>query len=132
MKITINKCEGYVWKSNANEPKIYEGKPADITLDENKNPFIIEAQLCDTEHKVSYSVKYVDGKYIVAKHDFKDSDFNSSTVTRKEFVGHRMKGHDLQFLRYWIEEEDANCMNIPVLRPTHLVFTGFTTKETNK
>ena len=49
--IKINKCEGYLWWSDQQKPKIYDGNTLDICLDETKNPFVVEGQLYDKEEK---------------------------------------------------------------------------------
>ncbi|WP_407404144.1 TIGR04423 family type III CRISPR-associated protein [Sodaliphilus sp.] len=125
--------EGYVWMSDESKPKVYNGgEPLAVELIEGENPFVIEALLCDKANHVSYSVKYVDGKYIITRYEFESADFNRQTVTVENFVGHRMEGHNLQFLRYWEAQKDPICLDMPVLHPTHLVFTGFTNTKTQE
>ena len=63
--IKINKCEGYLWWSDQQKPKVYQDELIDICLDEAKNPFVVEGQLYDEENKESYSIKYVDGQYLI-------------------------------------------------------------------
>ena len=58
--------QGYLWYSDKDQPKVLNNVDSEITLDETKNPFVIEGQLFDG--KRSISIKYVDGKYIVKKY----------------------------------------------------------------
>ncbi|MDR3057356.1 MAG: TIGR04423 family type III CRISPR-associated protein, partial [Prevotella sp.] len=68
-KIEIKEpCEGYIWKSNSPNPVVYYNEPVTIELDENINPFIVEGYLY-VKDKLSYTIKYVDGKYFVAKYE---------------------------------------------------------------
>ena len=140
--IKIENCEGYLWWSDQEEPEIYDGKVIDICLDEKKNPFVIEGQLYDKDEKKSYSIKYVDGQYIVIEYqvekdviealskekEYKSSD-ESVVVEPKHYLSNRMGGRWLKFLRYWGNKEDENCMEMSVLTLTKNVFVGFNEKE---
>lgn len=127
--IKINKCEGYLWWSDQQEPEIYDGKDIDICLDETKNPFVVEGQLYDKEEMKSYSIKYVDGQYLVFIYKVETSDFTNKNNESKSFLSNRMGGRWLKFLRYWEEKEDENCMDMPVLTFIKNVFIGFKEKE---
>ena len=140
--IKIENCEGYLWWSDQEEPEIYDGKVIDICLDEKKNPFVIEGQLYDKDEKKSYSIKYVDGQYIVIEYqvekdviealskekEYKSSD-ESVVVEPKHYLSNRMGDRWLKFLRYWEEKRDKNCMDMPVLTFTKNIFVGFKEKE---
>lgn len=116
---------GYFWLSNSTEPEEVNGAFTQ-ELDPNKNPFIIEAQLYDKDSMLSYSIKYVDGEHLIYEHKVESEDFNLKDVEMKNFISHRIKGHQqLKFLQYWREKKDALCENMPVLQPAELVFVGF-------
>ena len=127
--IKINKCEGYLWWSDQEEPEIYDGKALDISLNETKNPFVVEGQIYDKEEKKSYSIRYVDGQYLINIYKVETSDFTNKDNEPKNFLSNRMDGRWLKFLRYWEEKKDENCMGMPVLAFTKNVFIGFKEKE---
>lgn len=119
--------QGYVWKSNEKDPTIVSG----IFNEElsAKNAFIIEGFLYDDERGVSYSIKYVDGEYIINKYDVPATDFNRKDVKLMSFYAHRMNGHKkMDFLQYWRVEKDDKCCDMDVLQPAELVFVGFNDK----
>ena len=127
--IKIKNCEGYLWWSDREEPEIYDGKAIDISLDETKNPFVVEGQIYDKEEMESYSIKYVDGQYLINKYKVETGDLTNRDNENKTFLSNRMSGRWLKFLRYWEEREDENCMNMLVLAFTKNVFIGFKEKE---
>lgn len=127
--IKIKNSEGYLWWSDQEEPEIYDGKVIDICLDEKKNPFVIEGQLYDKDEKKSYSIKYVDGQYLINKYKVETIDFSNTDNEPKSFLSNRMEGRWLKFLRYWEEKKDENCMDMPVLTFTKNIFVGFKEKE---
>lgn len=126
--------EGYLWMSDEKEARVYSMKDVStIDLYKNEGTFVIEAQLCDTEKHVSYSVKYIDGKHFIMRYEFSGDDFNTGTITKKSFVAHRINDiNTLHFLQCWEPKEDPACLGMPVLHPTHLVFTGFTNAKTQE
>lgn len=123
--IQINKCEGYLWWSDQQKPKVYQDELIDICLDETENPFVVEGLLYDEENKESYSVKYVDGLYLINKYKVDESDFINIDNEEKSYLSNRMDDRWLKFLNYWEEKKDANCMGMPVLTLTKNVFIGF-------
>ena len=127
--IKINNCEGYLWWSDQKEPKVYDGDALDISLDETKNPFVVEGQLYDKDEKKSYSIKYADGQHIINIYKVETNDFTNKDTEPKTFLSNRMEGRWLKFLRYWEEKKDENCMDMPVLTFTKNVFVGFKEKE---
>lgn len=127
--INIKNCEGYLWWSDREEPEIYDGKALDISIDETKNPFVVEGQIYDKEEKTSYSIKYVNGQYLINIYKVETSDFTNKDNEPKNFLSNRMDGRWLKFLRYWEEKKDENCMGMPVLAFTKNVFIGFKEKE---
>ena len=123
--IKINKCKGYLWWSDQQKPKVYQDESIDICLYEAKNPFVVEGQLYDEENKESYSVKYVDGLYLINKYKVDESDFINIDNEEKSYLSNRMDDRWLKFLSYWEEKKDANCMGMSVLTLTKNVFIGF-------
>lgn len=127
--ISINKCEGYLWWSDLQEPKVYVDEPIDICFDKTKNPFVVEGLLYDKEDNKSYSIKYIDGQYLINIYKVEDSDFVNPDNETKSYLSNRMNGRKLKFLRYWEEQEDENCMKMAVLKLTKNVFIGFDKEE---
>lgn len=122
---------GYYWMSDATAPVMLQGEPFPLSLDPASNPFIIEAQLFDPEHFVSYSLKYADGAYHIHRfdlnQDFAGDDFE---FTSKEYQSHpRLGAQPLLFRQYWKAEEDPLCLGMKVLQPHALVFVGFKEKK---
>lgn len=123
--IKINKCEGYLWWSDQQKPKVYQDELIDICLDETKNPFVVEGLLYDEGNKESYSIKYVDGQYLINKYKVVESEFTNPDNQIKSYLSNRMDDRWLKVLSYWEEKEDENCMGMPVLTLTKNVFIGF-------
>lgn len=127
--INIKNCEGYIWWSDRQTPEVYQNSPLDICLDETKNPFVVEGQLYDKDNLKSYSIKYIDGQYMVHEYLVVEQDFANPDNEQKCFLSNRMDGRWLKFLRYWAEKKDENCMAMPMLTLTKNVFVGFKEKE---
>lgn len=125
MKIEKSIYDGYLWYSNDPNPVVLKNEEKEILLTDEENPFIIEGQLYDRVRMRSYSIKFVDGKYICNEYEVKSSDFNKSDVDIKTFYANRMDNLKLQFLQYWKEEVDELCEGMKVLQPKELVFVGF-------
>lgn len=145
--LPLNKdFEGYLWLSNSNKPKVFPTENVDIVLKEDMMPFVVEGQLYDSTTCISYSIRYVDGKYLVYKNDIdptllnlgvgnqksitlKDKEGEDVTciVERKDYLSNRMDGKWLTFLRYWepTEDGDENCKGMKPLVITKNVFIGF-------
>lgn len=127
-----DKFYGYYWMSDQKKPEVLHGKEFDIALDPGANPFVIEALLFDG--KTSYSVKYVDGKYIVVETDLSKTDLDSGTFAKHTFLANRMDKEKkeeiwLKFYQQWVEKEDDLCEGMKVLVPGKLIFAGFVGKE---
>ena len=123
--IRIDKCEGYLWWSDQQNPQIYHDEKLDICLEETQNPFVVEGQLYDEEKKKSYSIKYVDGKYLINIYKVEDEDFTNPDNETKYYLSNRMGDRWLKFLRYWEPKADPNCEGMNVLKLTKNVFIGF-------
>ena len=142
IKISDIPCDikyiGYLWMSDKPHPLEYH-TPSVLKeilegFSDTTNPFIIEGQLCDEKTEVSYSIKYVDGKYIVIKYDLKNIPEGwIPDEEDKEYISNsRLRASKILFRQYWkpeIEDSaDVNeslCLGMPVLVPGPLVFVGF-------
>ena len=124
MKIEKSIYQGYIWYSDQTEPEVLNNKEFGKEFSDKENPFIVEAQLFDTINKKSYSIKYVDGKYICTPYNL--AELKGVEKEGLSFVAHRLKGVTrLYFNQYWREEADPRCDNMQVLQPKELVFVGF-------
>lgn len=127
--------EGYLWMSDQEEPEVYDNKP--ITLPKvGDTPFVVEGQLFNKAKGLSYSIKFVDGQYIVQEYAVTEADKNNCDNEIKTYESNRMGDRRLQFLRYWEEVLDsdnytdtAHPKGLPVLTQTKNVFIGFKVKE---
>lgn len=125
MKIEKSIYDGYIWYSDKSEPEVFQSQDFEFDTDEIVNPFIIEGQLYDAQKMFSYSIKFVDGKYICKKYQVESTDFNKSDVEIKTFHVNRMDEKKMRYLQYWKEEDDELCEGMKVLQPKELVFVGF-------
>lgn len=116
--------QGYIWKSDKSDPEVIDCE-YECHLDERENPFIIEGQLYCAETGTSYSIKYVDGRYIAKKYNVSEDDFGKENVDKKTFCSNRMDGRRLQFLQYWEAVPNWCCEGMEVNQPAELVFVGF-------
>lgn len=127
--IKINKCEGYIWWSNQERPKVYQDESIEIPFDEHINPFVVEGLLFDRVEMKSYSIKFVDGQYMIKLFDVKGEMLDGKpTNPNNEIISYLFNDtgeKKLKFLRFWEEEKDKNCMGMPVLTLTKNVFIGF-------
>lgn len=121
--------EGYVWMSDATAPIVLTGEPLNLNLDPECNPFIIEAQLLCIDMGISYSIRYVDGQYIVNQCDLSaPADYEE-----KVFIPARMPDVALlKFRQYWKEVKVEEDYDWTTLKPGKLVFVGFELKEEKK
>lgn len=117
--------EGYLWKSDLQEPEIYtKEKPlSKLILNDEENPFVIEGQLCDGEF--SYSIKYVDGEHKVSKYNIEEAKENGITRVHHFKGNNKLKGHNLLFFEVWEAKPDSNCCNMEVFEAKKVIFGGF-------
>ena len=139
-KIRINEIksltyEGYLWMSDQEDPTVYENDSVTLPI-EGANPFVVEGQLYNRTEGLSYSIKYVDGQYIVLEYKVTEADVKNPDNQVKTYLSNRMGDKKLQFLRYWDEVPDEdnytdndNPNGLPVLTQTKNVFIGFKKKE---
>lgn len=127
--------EGYLWMSDQEKPEVFDNKPIKL-LKDGDNPFVVEGQLFNKAEGLSYSIKFVDGQYIIQEYVVKESDKTNSDNEIKTYESNRMGDRRLQFLRYWEEVLDSDNYTdtvhpkgLPVLTQTKNVFIGFKVKE---
>lgn len=113
--------EGYVWSSDAKEPKIIDGKIGKLPED-GENPFIIEALLWAANERISVQIRHSD-KYVIHENDLSDTNLAEDIRT---YLPHKLKGiKKLKFKEIWQEVPDPLCLGMPVLKMQALVFVGF-------
>lgn len=119
--------EGYLWYSDQKQPVIYtKENPLEVLqLDNQDNPFVIEGQLCDEKSHVSYSIKYVDGHYIIKEYDIRIQSSESCAVEDKCYQSNRIGNRILCFKECWITAPDPFCCDMEVLQPAQVIFVGF-------
>lgn len=128
--IPAGSYEGYYWLSNADKPVVIDGYFNGLRLNSDDNPFVIEAQLFDRENNVSFSVKYVDGKYYAYCYNLNDATGDKEEVKVQKYCSNQMDDHQwLYFLQYWRTESDELCDGMDVLQPAEMVFVGFETTD---
>jgi CRISPR type III-associated protein (TIGR04423 family) len=131
-EIKINKnCEGYIWYSDRQKPEMIRAEKYSLELDETKNPFVVEGQIYSKDEQVSYSIKYVDGKYIVVPTLL--NDLKGFVFDEKSFIPNRLDGvAKIKYRQYWKPEKDELCEGMEVLVPAEYVFVGFEYNNINK
>lgn len=135
MSNKINNCHGYIWYSDKNTPEVIYNIDYELPGFENdSNPFIVEGQLYGTVEgkKVSYSIKYIDGKYLVQKYDVSQLEKDKIICEPHSYLPNRMEDKGvktLHFREYWREVEDELCEGMSTLQPAEFVFVGFNLKE---
>ena len=143
--------EGYLWFSDADAPVVLDGEELAVDFDQvltiegkdydlpSKKVFIVEAQLFDNNSKISYSVKYVDGKHLVKRYEVdkkyleKQNEIdalsdNPEKPDYKQYYGNRLKRW-LKFLQYWKLQKDSFCCGMETWIPKQLVFVGFNNQK---
>lgn len=108
--------QGYLWYSDAQEPKDYNGDGISINLEDF--PFIAEGMLWDDTAKTSVMINYTHQLCVAVHKDIDDSQY-------KTFMGHRTSNRNIKFATIWKEEEDDLCEGMKVLKPIASVFVGF-------
>ncbi|MDL2213251.1 TIGR04423 family type III CRISPR-associated protein [Bacteroides sp. OttesenSCG-928-E20] len=133
--IPLANYEGYIWKSDQPKPEVLLNKEYEQILTDGENPFVIEGFLFSAEALKSFSIKYVDGRYLVNEYSVATAEIDEATTY---IASNRMKNvKGLKMLRRWVEREDPGCpyTNAPdsaymkVLQPRELIFVGFEIKE---
>lgn len=129
MNIEKSKYQGYIWYSNENKPRVFDGKELfELELKDGENPFVVEGFLCDG--KKSISIKFVDGRYIVNTYNLNALLQDKELYDERElrFADSKNLKEVLLFRYYWHAEKDDLCDGMEVLQPAEVVFMGFTEK----
>ena len=118
--------EGYIQMSNEKLNKIYVTKQSLPFWEElhQDNGFIYEACLFDGDRSIT--IRQINDKFAII--DKKLSDFKKENITTEEFVAKSLEekiGLKAKITQIWQEKEDENCLNMKVLKPTLLLFSGF-------
>ena len=142
-RISINQIkalpyEGYLWMSDKEQPQVFNQENISLPK-EGENTFVVEGMLYNKENELSYSIRFVDGEYIVLEFKVTEADIKNPDNQEKVYEPNRMddlKGKRLRFLRYWEEVLDEDNYKdeqypdgLPVLTLTKNVFIGFKEKE---
>ncbi|ACX75156.1 hypothetical protein FSU_2045 [Fibrobacter succinogenes subsp. succinogenes S85] len=121
--INIEQCQGYIWKSDADKPQVFNGCACNLVLDDSANPFVLEAMLYDAQTQDSYMIKYVDGRHLIQEYNL----FNKfDDVTEISVLPNRMEGiPELKLKQFWKKTPDKLCNGFETLTPAEIVFAGF-------
>jgi CRISPR type III-associated protein (TIGR04423 family) len=123
------KYEGYLWWSHATSPKVYQNQQLPEWPEGKSNPFIIEGQLYDKSNKKSFSIRFVDGNYLIQCFDL--NKLKELECIKKEYLPNRFPEdiNKLCFREFWRPVKDELCEGMNVLQPAETVFVGFNCKE---
>jgi len=130
------KCNGYYWLSDSQNPFIVDSKPSDLINYEKaagpSNPFIIEAALYYPEQDISVMIKHGSCGYRIDMIQWKLGEVGE--VTEQSFiVNPRLSGLGKIRLRTaWVNTPDVLCQNLNVLEPAWSGFVGFANFEKNE
>ena len=126
---STNKYEGYLWWSNSQEPVSYKNESVPNWPAETDNPFIVEGNLYDKLNQLSYSIRFVDGGYII--NCFNLNELKNTESIFKSYLPNRFPSaiKKLCFQEFWKSMPDEFCEGMPVLKPAEVVFIGFNFKE---
>ena len=119
--------EGYIQMSDKKLDNIFSSKqllPAWKDL-HNENNFILEACLFDGDRSIT--IRQLNDKFVVI--DKKLSYFSEENKKEELFLAKSNEEKlelSAKITQIWEEKEDENCENIKVLKPTLLLFSGFT------
>lgn len=117
--------EGYIQMSNEKLDKIFSSKqtlPFWEDLHKNKN-FIFEACFFDRDRSIT--IRQINNAFVVI--DEKLSNYENKT--EEIFIAKSFENNmklKAKITQIWEEKEDENCENLQVLKPTLLLFSGFT------
>jgi CRISPR type III-associated protein (TIGR04423 family) len=120
--------EGYLWWSDQAAPTVLKNGPVK-ELPNGNNPFIVEGQLFDKANNKSYSIRFVDGDYLI--HCFDLNELEKLEYIEKKYLPNRFPDSikKLCFKEFWRPVEDKLCEGMEVLQPAETVFVGFNSKE---
>ena len=116
--------EGYVWLSDAKEPKVLQENTHDFA-NHKGNTFIIEALLFDPKSKIAVHITH-DGALHIVEYDLQALKSGGFEIVNKAYMPHRMDGIErLHFVQLWKDEEDELCNHFLVKTLKATVFCGF-------
>lgn len=131
-QITISgNLYGFLWRSDnsPHEVEIFDGTWKKIDLDASNNPFVVEGQLYDKKNGMSYSIKYMDGGYLLNEYNVKalEKKIRKEDIREYLYIAAFDKAPGLlHFKEFWREdEEDKQCLPFKPLCPAEFVFVGF-------
>ncbi len=111
---------GYLWYSDAKEPKLYYLTEKEFEFDDSTNPFVVEGWLIDKDKELSYSIQYINGEYVIRKYNINDLEHIEST--EKIYIPSFKGFKEIVFNQYWRPQKDELCENMEVLVPAEFVF----------
>jgi len=128
---------GYIWESDQDKPIILNNQTHDFSQTK-LNPFIIEAYLYAGQNRQSIAIKHIDGDYFISKIDL--TDFDLENLPEDEFTTHTYLTDPaifnqnknfkyINFIEYFSPDKDELCLNLNVLTPAWIAFTGFSKEE---
>ena len=126
-KSLMEQFDGYIQMSDEKLNKIFTSKqtlPSWEDLHNGRN-FILEACLFDGDRSIT--IRQVNDKFAII--DEKLSDLKKENITTEEFVAKSLEDKielKAKITQIWEEKADENCENLKVLKPTLLLFSGFT------
>lgn len=141
---------GYYWMSDSSTPKKIEGNLENespfTTIEEDANPYIVEANLyCDESKSFSISIKNTGEKPIVTQIMVSKDDEGDGTTIKiedQDYIAHRLTGvKKVCFKQAWIAKPDFYCAGkkdetgkitnhgMQVLQPAWRAFVGFEPKK---
>jgi|SRR5690606_8918893 len=121
------KFQGYVWKSDQEEPEVLHNEPYDFSNDSETN-FIVEALLYNEEKDISIHINHF-GDYNIVSYSLDQWKASDTTVEETCYLPHRLgkKVSRVKFKKLWIHEKDPFCEGMPVKKLKAIVFCGFKT-----
>ena len=120
-KIPSGSFQGYYWRSNETIPTVVNGDFPGLEIVDGENPFIVEGQLFDLNERISYAIRFIDGKYLVFSHKVDSLD----DVTLMRCYPSWPFDRKLLFVCNWRPEPDSFCEGMDVLKAAEFCFVGF-------
>lgn len=123
------KFTGYLWFSNEEKPRLFEGENLIEMPSESDNPFIVEGHLISENEEYSVMLRHDGAETRVFRYDWNDFE-NREAYKVDEPVCYLMKGGDdgrkVCFSRVWkAEADDPGMPEYKVLKPLFIGFKGF-------
>ncbi|MEM6801312.1 MAG: TIGR04423 family type III CRISPR-associated protein [Bacteroidota bacterium] len=120
--------EGYYWLSDSTAPILLNGELLDHSIFSKPLPFVVEGHFFNSQERVSFQVRYIEGKYFVQKLELGriEAKFLSDKVYYGAF-SKQAKDTPLRFsiTTLWHEVQDELLAGMTMLVPKSHFFTGF-------